>query len=147
MNLDYKAEKLLDMFDDNIHDIEYVRRMIEMNRYTLLPSSVAVGNVYKIVYEGNIDALGYEKGFLYLPKGTGIKEHVHNTSAERYTLLCGEMNINGQSSLKDDCLLGGSHSVSVVDRDTIIKTLKVSDDLIVNADIYEPENKELKYII
>ena len=145
MNLDLKSKQLLDMFSDEAEDIEYVKKQLEKGKYTLLPKNVSIGDVYKIAYGGNIDVYGYEKSYLYLPSGSGINEHVHNASIERYTLVCGVMNINGEECTQSDCLFGESHCVDVVPEDTIIKTLKIKDDLVLSADICTSVNKRKTY--
>lgn len=62
--------------------LKYVQMQLECGNYTILPESIAVGIVYRIRYCGNLEEDGYECGFLYISRDSGIKDHVHINNIE-----------------------------------------------------------------
>ena len=85
-----------DMFsyiiDDDISNedkIRYVYNQLINGNYKILPDGIAIGKVRKITFDGNLIEDGYERGFLYIEKNAGIKEHTHTNDIERYNALSG----------------------------------------------------------
>lgn len=107
-----------------------IQKKIEEGDYVLLPDTIAIGPVYKISYEGDLENDGYEKGFLFLPEGSGIKKHTHTNDIEQYTLIGGDLKVNGESIEVNRCLIGESHGIDPVSTNTAVKTLKISKKLI-----------------
>ncbi len=107
---------ILDIFNNDV--------VMLANHTTVLGSHIADGLVYKIHIEGILDQDGYESGFLYLTKGSSIKEHTHTDDFERYILVAGELKMNGQFMLENECSNGESHFIDPVLEDTIICTYK-----------------------
>ncbi len=104
----------------------FIRKAIEEKRYTILSKNIADGIVYKINCFGNLETDGFEIGYLYLLKGSGIKSHEHINDVERYKRIIGDLVINGNNCDKDICMLGKTHGIDCVSKDTIIETCKVS---------------------
>lgn len=125
-----EANRLLDKLWYDETTISLASKKIEDGNFALLPDSIAIGNVYKVSYEGNLIIDGYEKGFLFIPKGSGIKEHEHKDDIEQYTLISGELKINSEDMHVNRCLIGESHKIDPVSANTAIKTLKISKKLI-----------------
>lgn len=124
------ANRLLDgLWNDDI-GISFAESKINNNEFTILPDSIAIGDVYKVSYEGSLDKEGYEKGFLFIPVGSGIKEHQHINDIEQYTLICGELKVNGEEMPINRCMIGCSHGIDPVSQNTAIKILKISKKLI-----------------
>lgn len=116
--------KLLTQFSDDINDVNFTSDIVK------LPDTIANGIVYKLGYDGNLAEDGYEKGFLILTKGSGIKKHRHLNDIEKYVLLSGILSVDGKQSSSNICLLGNEHNIDTVTETTIIKTLKISKDMI-----------------
>ena len=95
-------------------------------KVSVLPVSIAIGVVYKIVEFGNLEEDGFEHGYLYLPQGSGIREHSHVSDIERYKVVFGDLNVKGEKVTSNICDLGCSHDIGVVNRDTVIETCKIS---------------------
>jgi len=110
-------------------DISYVLEQIENGNYTILPNSISNGKVLKIIYDGNIDNDGYERGYLVLPYGSSINEHTHTNSIEQYMIISGGLAINGENMLINECFIGDTHSIDPVLDLTIIRTIKISKEL------------------
>ena len=106
---------------------KFVLDKIHQKEYTLLPVSVATGLVFKVNTYGNMEEDGFERGFLYLPKGSGIKEHSHIFDIEKYDLIMGDLKVNGEAMSSNICDLGCRHGIDIVNTDTIIETCKISD--------------------
>lgn len=125
------ANDLLDLYHDNFVDIPYIMSQLDYDNYQLLPRKVVKDiDIYKIAYEGDLKKDGYEKCFLYLPPYSSIKLHTHTNDVEEYTVLQGTLNVNGVECSTSRCLLGESHCVNSSNKPIIIKTLKISRDLI-----------------
>lgn len=106
--------------------ILYVKSKINSGEYTLLPEDIAIGPVYKIIYNGNLESDGFEVGFLYLPSGSLIKEHEHQKDAERYRLIYGELKVKGRCVTENICHQGtSSHNIDKCSCDTLVETCKV----------------------
>lgn len=106
---------------------------IQDDGYEILPDKIATGTVFKIHIEGDLKEDGYEKGLLYLTEGSSIKPHTHTNDVEQYTLQEGTLSINGISTDTNRCYIGQSHQIDPVTQNTIIKTLKISKDLILGG--------------
>ena len=141
MDIELKSKRLLDIYDDDKCEIDFVREQIVRGNYTMLNNSVSIGNVYKVIYEGDLKSCGYEKAYLYLPTGTGIKEHIHTEDIEKYTLIYGIMSFNNECNITNECLIGCSHGVDIVDEDTIIKTLKINKRMIITSQLNNLDEK------
>lgn len=109
-----------------------LKEKIENKEYTILPESIAIGTVYKILIHGNLDQDGYEIGYLYLPKGSGIKEHFHINDIELYSLIKGTLKVNNIEMDNNICVLNEKHSIDIVPTDTIIRTFKISKKYLEN---------------
>ena len=144
MDINLKAKNILDLYNDDNQDIDYISKQFKEGNYIVLPDTISIGNVYKIIYEGGIEEYGYEKAYLYIPTGSGIKKHTHKSDVERYTLIYGIMSIDGVCNLENECLIGDSHSIDIVDEDTVVKTLKITNELINKSEINISNEK--KYI-
>lgn len=125
-----EANRLLDKLWYDEITISFANKAIEDGNYTVLPDSIAIGNVYKVSYEGNLLVDGFEKGFLFIPKGSGIKEHEHRDDIEQYTLISGELKIDGEDMHVNRCMIGEKHKIDPVSVNTAVKTLKISKKLI-----------------
>ena len=110
--------------------LQFILEQIKLKNYTLLPGTISTGIVYKIHCDGDLDCLGFEKGFLVMTNGSSIKEHKHVENVERYKVLVGNLKINGIEQNENICLLGESHSIDVVDKLTIIETFKVDKKML-----------------
>lgn len=112
--------------------VEYVRDKVKAGEFTVLPETIAIGKVYKISRGDSLKKNGIENGFLFIPKGSGIKEHRHTDDIEFYTLVCGSLSVCGKKQDLNVCLIGDKHNIDVVDEDTIIETKKISKNKIIN---------------
>jgi len=110
--------------------LEFIKEQIKNNNFTVLPDNISINNVYKINYTGNLNYDGYEIGFLFIPNGSGIKEHIHEDDIEQYKLLLGNLSINGKMINENQCLVGDAHNIDVVSEDTFIETYKISKKFI-----------------
>lgn len=122
-------KNIFDKFNVENDDLTFVFTQLQNNNYIVLPSSIANGKVLKIMYDGNLETDGYERGYLILPYGSGIKEHIHQNDIEQYMVLLGSFSINGEYKLINECFIGGKHSIDPVCDLTIIKTTKISKKL------------------
>lgn len=107
-------------------EIEFINEQMQNKNYTILPDTIAEGKVYKIHAFGNLEQDGYEVGYLYLPKGTGIKNHTHITDVERYKLLKGILKVNNDITKINICGINDSHSIDLVSEITIVQTCKIN---------------------
>lgn len=144
-NKNILAKKVLDLYEDENQNLDNALDEIINRNYTILPTNICVGSVYKVDYEGDLKQEGYEKAYLYLPKGTGIKLHKHIKDIERYEVLMGRLSVNGREVDVNDCLIGESHNIDICSEDTIIRTLKISEELIDKYDCEKIE-KDIKVI-
>ena len=122
MLFEYKENYNLSLFDK----LYFIKEQIRNNNYVLLPNTIAINNVYKITYSGNLQNDGYELGFLYLPKGSGIINHTHTTDIEQYKLILGNLTVNGIVTNINRCMINESHNIDVVDTETFIETYKIN---------------------
>lgn len=133
-DINHIAIELLEKFEDNTYyDNKYICIQFDRNNYSILPNTIANGTVFKIPIRGNLSTDGYELALLYLTKDSEIKTHKHVNDVEQYTLIKGELNINGISQLSNRCLIEQSHKIDKVSNPTIIKTLKISKKLIMES--------------
>lgn len=120
---------------------KYINGCLQDGLYTKLPDTIAINTVYKIPYSGSLTDDGYEIGFLYIPVGSGIKEHTHINDVERYLCVQGDLRVKGESCNNNICLLDQSHDITEVTYDTIIQTCKVSKfalgDKVIDNDFFE----------
>lgn len=107
-------------------EIKYVFSKLKEGNYEILSNDIAIGKVYKITSYGDLEKDGFELGYLYLEKGSGIKEHYHEDNIERYQLLYGNLTVAGESCTQNICLLHQKHSIQPVYTDTIIQTFKIN---------------------
>ena len=112
--------------------IEYVMEKIKKGEFTILPDYIAIGKVYKISNFGVLEQDGIESGFLFIPKGSGIKEHYHVNDIEFYNLVCGSLSVCGKEQDSNICLIGQKHNIDIVDENTIIETKKISKNKIID---------------
>ena len=117
-------------YQANEQNLNFVFEQINNRNFTILPSSIATGPVFKITYDGDLEEDLYERGFLVIPKGSSINSHLHTSDIEQYTLLTGNLSINSVSMNVNECLIGECHSIDPVSELTIIKTIKISNKLI-----------------
>lgn len=123
-------KNLFDKYNDEQHDILFVLEQLETENYMVLPDTIAIGKVLKVIYDGNLETDGYERGYLILPYGSGIKEHTHENDIEQYSVLIGVLSINGENRLINECFIGDKHLIDPVPDFTIIKTIKISKRLL-----------------
>lgn len=129
-----KMNEFIDYILDNGQEIDlssywieqYIKDKISNGDYTLLPDTLAIGKVYKIHKLGDLNKEGYEVGYLYLPKSSGIKEHKHTNDIERYKLISGVLRVFNFPSTNNICPLNHVHCIDPVPEDTIIETCKIS---------------------
>ena len=107
-------------------NLDFIKEQIQAGDYTILPESIAIGTAYKIPSFGSLEKDGIELGYLYLPKGSGIKSHQHINDIEQYRLLFGTLRVNSIDTTSNVCLLGKWHDIACVEEDTIVRTCKVS---------------------
>lgn len=122
--------ELLETLDDENQTAEYVLKKILKREFSILPDTIAQGKVLKIHYNGDLSEEGYEQGFLVLTPNSGIKKHKHINDIEKYTLLTGILSIDGAICDENVCLIDEEHCIDEVQTITIIKTLKVSKELL-----------------
>ncbi len=129
--LNETANELLDLYHDDFSDIIFIMNQIDYDNYQLLPRKVVNDmDIFKIVYEGDLKEAGYEKCFLYLPPHSSIRLHTHINDVEEYSVVQGTLNVNGVECSISRCLLGESHCVNSSNKPIIIKTIKISRELI-----------------
>ncbi len=109
-----------------MQELIFIKNKLRSGDYTILPSSIAIGYVYKISEYGNLDKDGFETSFLYISKDSGIKKHFHNYDIEKYKKIIGTLCIDGKLMDNNVCLLGESHSIDIVNTTTIVHTYKIS---------------------
>lgn len=122
-------------YQDDKQDLNFVFEQINNRNFKILPSTLATGPVFKITYDGNIENDLYERGFLVIPKGSSINEHLHTSDIEQYTLLTGDLLVNGIPMNVNECFIGETHSIDPVSELTIIKTIKISNKKLSNTPI------------
>lgn len=103
--------------------------LINDNMYSLVPETLAINNVYKLSVLGNVNENGYEYGYLYIPKGSGIKVHTHINDIEEYALIEGMLYVSGVSVTSNICLINDSHNIDVCEVDSLIRYTKVRKDV------------------
>lgn len=113
----------------------FIKSKIAIGDYELLSKEIADGPVYKINNYGSLKKDGYECGFLYLPAGTSIKEHMHKDDIEQYKLVSGQLSVQGNNRCKNECLIGQCHNIDSVPVDTIISTCKISKKFFMILDL------------
>lgn len=121
--------------------INYIKEKISNQEYSILPDTIAIGQVYKITEFGSLDVEGYEKGYLYLPIGSGIKKHTHINDIEKYTKIQGVLSVFGIKQQTNTCFINESHCIDIVNEDTIIKTFKISKEYL--KEIPNPQSEDI----
>lgn len=106
----------------------YVKKRIKNGNYELLSNNIAINTVMKIKCFGNLNNDEYEHGFLYLTKGSGIKNHAHTENIEMYRFIYGDEEcINNAPEI---CLINNRHQINTVKYDTIIETFKLNKNTV-----------------
>lgn len=136
-----KIKELIKKLEDENQNLQYVFEQIINKNYTILPETIAQGIVLKIHYEGNLENDGYEKGFLVLTPNSEIKEHTHINDIEKYTNLTGKLSVKNKLTNENICLINEKHNIDKVQELTIIKTLKLSKELIKEKQYKYKNNK------
>lgn len=90
-----------------------------INKIDLLDDNNVNGKIYKLREEGYLNVDGYEKGYLFLFKGSSInidsnKEKVH------YKMV----NKNGEETYINFCNIDSSFKIDMVKENTLIRTYK-----------------------
>lgn len=130
----------------NEDKIEYVYNQIIKGNYSVLPDDAATGLVFKILFEGDLEEDGFERAFLYIPKGVSIKMHQHTDDIELYELVLGTLRVKGKKYKSYRCFIGQKHNINKVDQVTIIETCKITKKYIVELENNEIEKRRsLKY--
>ena len=112
---------ILEIFDNDIQRLA--------NHTTIVDASLADGLVYKILVEDKFEEQGFETGFLYLTKGSSVKEHLHENDYIQHTVICGEMKVDGKLLLTSECKPGESHKIDPVVSDTLIYTYRKKQNI------------------
>lgn len=107
-----------------------IKNKINNNEYDLVSDTISINKVYKFVIELNDK---YEKGYLYLPINSGIKEHTHTIDIERYRLIEGILSVNNEETKQNICLINEKHNIDLVNQETIIEYTKIKKE-------YLPDN-------
>ena len=123
---------IFEMFYDDKQNLDFVYHQINNRNFQILPETISTGPIFKILFESNLAKDGYEKGFLVIPKGSSIKEHTHIEDIEEYNLLTGNLSIKGENMNKNRCFNLEKHSIDHVSEFTVIKTIKIKNELISN---------------
>lgn len=110
-----------------MNKVRFVLNEIKNGKFEILPENISIGPVYKIKSSGSLDIDGIERGFLFIPTGSGIKYHFHNKDLEVYRLIMGNLKVYGNSTSVNICGFGAFHGIDVVSEDTIVETCKMND--------------------
>lgn len=111
---------------EKLDKLKYITMEIKYGNYTILSDNISNGTVFKIHFRGNLEEDLFEKGFLYIAKGSGIKKHTHTNDIELYRLIDGDLSVGGEEMNYNMCFIGESHNIDIVSQDTFIETFKVS---------------------
>ena len=111
---------------EKLDKLKYITMEMKNGNYSVLGNNISNGTVFKIHFRGNLEEDLFEKGFLYIPKGSGIKEHTHINDVELYRLIDGTLSVGGEEMDSNMCFIGESHNIDNVSQDTFIETFKVS---------------------
>lgn len=111
---------------EKIEKLKFIYFALTNKDYEKLGDNISEGNVFKIHFRGNLEEDNFEKGFLFIPKGSSIKKHTHTNDVELYRLITGELSVSGEKMNDNMCFIGESHNIDKVSRDTFIETFKVS---------------------
>jgi hypothetical protein len=109
-----------------MNKILYVKNCLDENKYIMLNDSIAIGPVYKIPLLGELEKDNFEVFFLYLPSGSGIREHYHYNDIEQYRLICGTLKIEGKKLQNNICDINSYHNIDICSSNTIIEVCRVS---------------------
>lgn len=112
--------------EEKIEKLEYISMEMENGNYTILNDSISKGTVFKIPFRGDLEEDNFEIGYLYIPKGSAIKKHVHTNDIEMYRLIDGILSVDGIKQCNNMCFIGESHNIDKVECDTFIETFKVN---------------------
>ncbi len=113
-----KLEIIESLPDSVLNEYEYNFNKI-INKLALLDKSIANGKVYRLSGKGSLNVDGYEKAYLFLFKGSSIKNHVHKNEKEHYKQITNE----GEKHI-GFCDINESHSIPEVLENTLVKTYK-----------------------
>lgn len=111
---------------EKIQKLKYISMSLMNGNYSLLGNTISEGKVFKIPFRGNLEEDMFEKGFLFIPKGSSIKMHKHINDIELYLLIRGDLSVKGQEVSENMCFLGEEHNIDPVSSDTFIETFKIS---------------------
>ncbi len=111
---------------ERIEKLKYIALEMKNGNYTILGDNISNGTVFKIHFRGNLGKDFFEKGFLFIPEGSGIKEHTHTNDIELYRLIDGSLSVGGEFMDSNMCFIGESHNIDTAIQDTFIETFKVS---------------------
>lgn len=114
----------------NIND---AKKFILEGNYRKVSESLSINDVFIINVHGNLQSIGYEYGYLYLPVGSGIKKHKHINDAEEYFLIQGKLSVLGKDEIINRCMIDEEHSIDVVSEDTLVRFTKVCKEKITNV--------------
>lgn len=109
----------------NLFKNEYVSYCLINHKYKILDSNKASGRILQIPGYGTLKTIGYEHGFLFIHKGSYVKEHVHKDNIELYNRISGDYSFQGGI-----CLLNHSHKTEPLGISTIVETFKLDKSLI-----------------
>ena len=129
-----------------VDKLQYIRMEIESGNYSILNNSISNGIVYKIHFRGDLNTDYYESGFLFIPKGSGIKKHTHINDIELYRLIDGTLSVLGKTTLDNMCFIGDTHNIDCCNTDTFIETFKVSKEYL-NKINFEDSSDKSKSLI
>lgn len=111
--------KIINSLPDSVlREYEYNFNKIE-NKLVLLDEPIVNGKVYKLSGKGSIKNDGYEKNYLFLFKGSSVKEHVHKNEKEHYK----QVSAKGEKYM-GFCDINQSHCIPEVSENTLVKTYK-----------------------
>ena len=131
---------------EKIEKLKYICMELRSGNYTVLSDSISIGPVYKIHFRGSLDEDLFEKGFLYIPKGSGIKIHKHVNDIELYRLISGSLSVMGKEDDSNMCFIGEEHNIDVVDRDTFIETFKLNKKYLDKIGFESDNDKEETFV-
>lgn len=119
-------EKIFDFIN---HMPKSVRRELPyypvqiLKNISMLPSSMAEGDIYKIYLKGELEKDGYEKSLLYFVRGAILKDY-DRKDKESYINLKGVMTVDDKISHSTTCKSTKTHVITSPEEDTIVLTYK-----------------------
>lgn len=94
-----------------------------LKNISMLPESIAEGDIYKIYLQGKLEEDGYEKSLLYLVRGSILKDY-NRTDKESYIKLKGVMTVDDEVSFSTICKDTKSHVIGSPAEDTVVLAYK-----------------------